>query len=109
MMSARNILLQNVFEVLVALSAEITVILDVTPCSLVELYCYFNSLSACMMKKQVPLKQWYLFVTIRLNLNFIIGCWGYTLDREERVGVIHLIERRELVSGGGSCNGLYSS
>jgi hypothetical protein len=25
-------------------------------------------------------------VTVILSLNFIIGCWGYTLDREERVG-----------------------
>jgi hypothetical protein len=24
-------------------------------------------------------------VTVRLSLNFIIGCWGYTLDREDRV------------------------
>jgi len=38
MMSARNISPQNVFEVLVALTAGITVIWDVTPCSLVELY-----------------------------------------------------------------------
>jgi hypothetical protein len=25
------------------------------------------------------------FVTVKLSLNFIIGCWGYTLDREYRV------------------------
>jgi hypothetical protein len=25
------------------------------------------------------------FVTVRLSLNFIVGCWGYTLDREDRV------------------------
>jgi hypothetical protein len=25
------------------------------------------------------------FVTIRLSLNFIIGCWDYTFDREDRV------------------------
>jgi hypothetical protein len=37
-------------------------------------------------------------VTVRLSLNFIIGC-----------GFIHLIERTELVSGGGSCNDLCSS
>jgi hypothetical protein len=30
-------------------------------------------------------------------------------QREETGKVIHLIERTELVSGGGSCNGLYSS
>jgi hypothetical protein len=24
-------------------------------------------------------------VTVKLSLNFIIGCWGYTLDREDRV------------------------
>jgi hypothetical protein len=24
-------------------------------------------------------------VTVRLSSNFIIGCWGYTLDREDRV------------------------
>jgi hypothetical protein len=24
-------------------------------------------------------------VTVRLSLNFIIGCWGYTVDREDRV------------------------
>jgi hypothetical protein len=26
-----------------------------------------------------------VLVTVRLSLNFIIGCWGYTLDREDRV------------------------
>jgi hypothetical protein len=25
------------------------------------------------------------FVTVRLSLNFIIGCWGSALDREDRV------------------------
>jgi hypothetical protein len=24
-------------------------------------------------------------VTVRLRFNFIIGCWAYTLDREDRV------------------------
>jgi hypothetical protein len=24
-------------------------------------------------------------VAVKLSLNFIIGCWGYTLDREDRV------------------------
>jgi hypothetical protein len=24
-------------------------------------------------------------VTVRLSLNFIIGCWGYTVDSEDRV------------------------
>jgi hypothetical protein len=27
----------------------------------------------------------FMVVTVRLSLNFIIGCWGYTLDREGRV------------------------
>jgi hypothetical protein len=26
-------------------------------------------------------------VTVRLSLNFIIGCWGYTLDLRSRVHV----------------------
>jgi hypothetical protein len=42
MMFATNISPFNVVEVLVALAAEITVIWDVTPCSLVELYWYFS-------------------------------------------------------------------
>jgi hypothetical protein len=24
-------------------------------------------------------------VTVRLSLNLFIGCWGYTLDREDKV------------------------
>jgi hypothetical protein len=26
-----------------------------------------------------------VLITIRLSLNFIIGCWGYRFDREDRV------------------------
>jgi hypothetical protein len=25
------------------------------------------------------------FVTVRLSLNFIVGCWDYTVEREDRV------------------------
>jgi hypothetical protein len=28
----------------------------------------------------------YTVVTVRLSLNFIIGCWGYAVGRENRVG-----------------------
>jgi hypothetical protein len=35
-------------------------------------------------------------VTVRLSFNFILGVKIYTLDREDRV------------SGGGSCNAVYS-
>jgi hypothetical protein len=28
---------------------------------------------------------WHHIVTVRMSLNFIVGCWGYTCDREDRV------------------------
>jgi hypothetical protein len=31
------------------------------------------------------MKQFIKIVNVRLSLNFIIGCWGYTIDREDKV------------------------
>jgi hypothetical protein len=42
--------------------------------------------------------QWGRFVTIRLSLNFIIGFWDNTVDREDGVSL-----KRD------ACDGMYSS